>query len=217
MLTINQYIDHTKLDPTATADDIVQLCEEARKFEFFAVCIHGGFVKLAKRTLLGTTVKVCAVAGFPLGASAPVVKQFEAKQAIADGADEIDMVLNLGLLKSKEFSAVQEEISLVKKTIGKNVLKVIIETCYLNSQEITQASELAVKAGADYVKTSTGFGSSGAHLQHIDLIKRAVDGKARIKASGGIRSLDVALSYLEAGVERIGTSSGVSIVKELRQ
>lgn len=216
MIEINKFIDHTLLKATATEADIIELCKEAREYEFFSVCVNSGYVPLAKKELSNSGVKVCTVVGFPLGAMSTEAKVFEAEQALKDGAEEIDMVINLGELKSKNLKKVEDEIAAIKKAIGDKVLKVIIETCYLTPQEIVIASELAVHAKADYVKTSTGFGTDGAKMENIKLMKGAVNGSAKIKASGGIKNLDTALSYIEAGVERIGTSSGVSIVKELK-
>jgi deoxyribose-phosphate aldolase len=217
MIEINKYIDHTILKATATREDIVELCKEAKEYNFFSVCVNSGFVPLAKKELEGTDVKVCTVVGFPLGAMSTAAKIFETQQALKDGAEEVDMVINISELKSKNFKKVEEEISEIKKAVGDKVLKVIIETCYLTPQEIVLASEIAVKAKADFVKTSTGFGNDGARLENIELMKKAVEGKAKLKASGGIKNLDTALSFIEAGVERIGTSSGVSIVKELKK
>lgn len=217
MIEINKYIDHTILKATATEDDIKQLCKEAREYNFFSVCINSGYVALAAENLKGSKVKVCTVVGFPLGAMSTEAKVFEAKKALEDGAEEVDMVINIGELKSKNFKKVEEEIGAIKQAIGDKVLKVIIETCYLTPEEIVEASELAVKGHADFVKTSTGFGNGGARLVDIELMRKSVNGKAKIKASGGIKNLDTALTYIEAGVERIGTSSGVSIVKELNK
>lgn len=217
MIEINRYIDHTILKATATENDILELCREAVEYDFFSVCVNSGYVALAKKNLAGSNVKVCTVVGFPLGAMSTEAKVFEAKKALEDGAEEFDMVINIGELKSKNFKKVEEEIAAIKKEIGDRVLKVIIETCYLTPQEIMVASEIAVKAKADFVKTSTGFGNDGARLENINLMKKAVDGQAKLKASGGIKNLDTALSFIEAGVERIGTSSGVSIIKELNQ
>ena len=217
MIEINKYIDHTILKATATEEDIIQLCKEAVEYDFFSVCVNSGYVSLAKKNLSGYNVNVCTVVGFPLGAMSTAAKVFEATKALEDGAEEVDMVINIGELKSKNFQKVEEEIAEIKKAIGDKVLKVIIETCYLTPEEIVEASELAVKAKADFVKTSTGFGNDGAKLENIELMKNAVDGQAKLKASGGIKNLDTALSYIEAGVERIGTSSGVSIVNELNK
>ena len=217
MIEINKYIDHTVLKATATEDDIIELCEEAKEYNFFSVCVNSGYVSLAKKQLEGSDVKVCTVVGFPLGAMSTKAKVFETEQALKDGAEEVDMVINIGELRSKNFKKVEEEIAAIKKAVGNKVLKVILETCYLTPQEIVLASELAVKAKADYVKTSTGFGNDGARMENIELMKKAVEGKAKLKASGGVKNLDTALSFIEAGVERIGTSSGVSIVKELKK
>lgn len=217
MIEINKYIDHTILKATANEEDIIQLCKEAVEYDFFSVCVNSGYVSLAKKSLSGSNVKVCTVVGFPLGAMSTAAKVFEATKALEDGAEEVDMVINIGELKSKNFQKVEEEIAAIKKAIGDKVLKVIIETCYLTPEEIVEACELAVKAKADFVKTSTGFGNDGARLENIELMKNAVNGQAKIKASGGIKNLDTALTYIEAGVERIGTSSGVSIVNELNK
>lgn len=217
MIEINKYIDHTILKATATEKDIIELCNEAKEYNFFSVCVNSGYVALAKEELKGTTVKVCTVVGFPLGAMSTAAKVFETQQALKDGAEEFDMVINIGELKSKNFKKVEEEIAEIKKAVGNKILKVIIETCYLTRQEIVIASEIAVKAGADFVKTSTGFGDDGARMENIELMKKAVNGEAKLKASGGVKNLDTALSFIEAGVERIGTSSGVSIVKELNK
>lgn len=217
MIKINRYIDHTLLKATATEGDILALCKEARECEFFSVCVNSGYVSLAKKNLSGSNVKVCTVIGFPLGAMSTNAKLLETREALKDGAQEFDMVINIGELKSRNYKKIEEEITALKTVVGDLVLKVIIETCYLTKEEIVLACELAVKAGADFVKTSTGFGTGGATLEDVLLMKKAVEGKAKIKASGGIKNLETALSYIEAGVDRIGTSSGVSILKELEQ
>lgn len=217
MIEINKYIDHTILKATATEDDIIKLCKEAKEHQFFSVCVNSGYVALAKENLQDSQVKVCSVVGFPLGAMSTDAKVFEAKNALEDGADEVDMVINIGELKSRNYQKVEKEIRAIKEALGDKLLKVILETCYLTPQEIVTASEIAVKAGADYVKTSTGFGPDGAKMENIEHMKNAVNGKAKIKASGGIRNLDTALYFIEAGVQRIGTSSGVSILKELKE
>jgi len=216
MIEINKYIDHTLLRATATEEEVANLCREAAEYEFFSVCVNSSFVSFAKEQLKGTDVKVCTVVGFPLGAMSTPAKVFEAEQAVKEGATEIDMVINLGALKSRQLEKVEQEIRAIKEAIGENVLKVILETCYLTPEEILLGSELSVKAGADFVKTSTGFGTAGADKESIELMKKATEGKAKIKASGGIKNLDTALYYIELGVDRIGTSSGISIVKELR-
>ena len=217
MIEINKYIDHTNLKATATEDDILELCKEAIEYQFFSVCVNSAYVPLVKKNLAGSEVKVCSVVGFPLGAMSTEAKVFETRKALEDGADEIDMVINIGEVKSRNFQKVEQEIAAIKEALGDKVLKVILETCYLSPQEIVTTSEIAVKAGADFVKTSTGFGTDGAKMENIEHMKKAVNGKAKIKASGGIKNLDTALSFIEAGVERIGTSSGVSIVKELQK
>ena len=217
MIQINKYIDQTLLRATATEEEVKKLCQEAKEYEFKSVCVNTAFVSFAKEQLKGTDVKVCAVVGFPLGAVSTPAKIFEAEQAIKDGATEIDMVINIGSLKARQLDKVEQEIRAIKDAIRGNILKVILETCYLSSEEILLGSELAVKAKADFVKTSTGFGTAGADKDSIELMKKATEGKAKIKASGGIKNLDTALYYIELGVERIGTSSGVSIVKEIKE
>ena len=217
MIEINKYIDHTLLRATATEEEVKKLCQEAKEYEFKSVCVNTAFVSFAKEQLKGTDVKVCAVVGFPLGAVSTPAKIFEAEQAIKDGATEIDMVINIGSLKARQLDMVEQEIRAIKDAIRGNILKVILETCYLSSEEILLGSELALKAKADFVKTSTGFGTAGADKDSIELMKKATEGKAKIKASGGIKNLDTALYYIELGVERIGTSSGVSIVKEIKE
>ena len=213
---INKFIDHTLLKPTATATDIKNLCKEAIDNDFFAVCVNSCYVELAKKELKNSGVKVCSVVGFPLGAMHVDAKAFEAKLAVDNGADEVDMVINLGLIKSQNWEMVQKDIEMVKNTIGDHVLKVILETSYLNEEEITKVCEIAVLAQADYLKTSTGFASSGATEEDVRLMKKAVNNQAKIKASGGIRDLSTALIFIKLGVTRIGTSSGVKIINQQR-
>lgn len=213
---INKFIDHTLLKPTATATDIKNLCKEAIDNDFFAVCVNSCYVELAKKELKNSGVKVCSVVGFPLGAMHTDAKAFEAKLAIDNGADEVDMVINLGLIKSQNWEMVQKDIEMVKNAIGNKVLKVILETSYLNEEEITKVCEIAVLAQADYLKTSTGFASSGATEEDARLMKKAVNNQAKIKASGGIRDLSTALTFIKLGVTRIGTSSGVKIINQQR-
>ncbi len=203
MIALNSYIDHTLLKPTATKQDIIQLCKEAKEYQFYAVCINSGYVSLAKKELVKSSVKVCSVIGFPLGAMSTKAKVEEAKQAVKNGADEIDMVINLGWLKSADYDAVWKDIEAVKIAIGDKILKVILETCYLNKAEIIKASELALLSQADFIKTSTGFGTG---------MKSVVENNAKVKASGGIRDRKTAMEYIALGVERIGTSSGIEIV-----
>ncbi|MDB3865960.1 deoxyribose-phosphate aldolase [bacterium] len=211
-MPLENYIDHTLLKPSATTENIIQLCDEAKKYNFFAVCVNGSFVKLAKRELINSNVKIAAVVGFPLGATAPSIKVLETKTYINDGADEIDMVTNIGMLKSKDFKYVENEIIAVKNELGDRVLKVIIETCYLTDEEKRVVCKIAMKAGADFVKTSTGFGTNGATIADVKLIKEVLKGQLSIKASGGISDKETALSYISMGVTRIGTSSGIKIV-----
>ena len=212
MIPLENYIDHTLLKPSATTENIIQLCDEAKKYNFFAVCVNGSFVKLAKRELINSNVKIAAVVGFPLGATAPSIKVLETKTYINDGADEIDMVINIGMLKSKDFKYVENEIIAVKNELGDRVLKVIIETCYLTDEEKRVVCKIAMKAGADFVKTSTGFGINGATTADVKLIKEVLKGQLSIKASGGISDKETALNYISLGVTRIGTSSGIKIV-----
>lgn len=215
MIALNKYIDHTLLKATATEEDIKNLCNEAKTHQFFSVCVNSCYVSLAKAELENSNVKVCSVIGFPLGAMSTKAKVEETKQALKDGADEIDMVLNIGFLKSKNFDAVWKDIEAVKKVMPHNTLKVILETCYLEEIEIIKASELAINSGADFIKTSTGFGTSGATLNDIKLMKSvAKKCNVKIKASGGIRDTKTAKAYIEAGAERIGTSNGIAIVTD---
>lgn len=211
-MNLNDYIDHTVLKATATAADIVQLCAEAKEFKFFSVCVNSCWVPLAKKETFGSTVKVCSVIGFPLGAMSTDAKVFEAKHAVSQGADEIDMVINVGWLKSGDVDAVREEIRSIKKGIGSKTLKVIVETCYLDDAEKRLACKLAVEAGADFVKTSTGFGTGGATYEDAKLMLDTVAGKARVKASGGVKDAETAKKYVEMGVMRLGTSNGIKII-----
>ena len=212
MIPLENYIDHTLLKPSATTENIIQLCKEAKKYNFFAVCVNESFVGLAKRELANSNIKIVAVVGFPLGATSPSIKVLETKTCINNGADEIDMVINVGMLKSKDFKYVENEILAVKNEVGNRVLKVIIETCYLTDEEKKVACKLAMNAGADFVKTSTGFGSNGATTKDILLMKEVVKKQLKIKASGGISNKETALNYISIGVSRIGTSSGIKIV-----
>lgn len=211
-MKLNKFIDHTLLNPSATLSDIIELCKEAKQYDFFSVCVNSCHVSLAKKVLKNSNVKVCSVVGFPLGAACTKSKVFEANNAINNGADEIDMVINMGWLKSKRPLLIIQDIAEVKKIVGSKILKIIIETCYLSDKEKKAACKLLVKAGADYVKTSTGFGTGGATLEDVIIIKKAVHGKAEVKASGGIKDFETAMKYIKLGVSRIGTSSGIKIV-----
>lgn len=210
---LNKYIDHTILKATASSADLQKLCEEAIEHEFYSVCVNGCYVVDAKHLLQGTDVKVAAVVGFPLGAMTTASKVFEAKEAIENGASEIDMVINVAKLKDGEFDYVENEIRLIKEAIGDNILKVIIETCYLTDEEKVKACELSLVAKADFVKTSTGFGTGGATYEDVKLMKSVVGDNAKVKASGGVRDKETAQKYVDLGAERLGTSSGIEIVK----
>ena len=210
---LNKYIDHTILKATASSSDVQKLCEEAIEHEFYSVCVNGCYVADAKELLQGTDVKVAAVVGFPLGAMTTAAKVFEAKEAVENGASEIDMVINVAKLKDGEFEYVENEIRQIKEAIGDNVLKVIIETCYLTDEEKVKACELSLVAKADFVKTSTGFGTGGATYEDVKLMKSVVGNNAKVKASGGVRDKETAEKYVELGAERLGTSSGIDIVK----
>ena len=209
---INTFIDHTLLSADATLLQIHKLCEEAIAYKFATVCINPSYVSAATQSLKGSDVKVCTVVGFPLGATSTKSKVEEAKQAIEDGASEIDMVLHQGQLKSKEFQYVENDIRAVKKGIGTHTLKVILEICNLTDEEIAEACQIAERAGADFVKTSTGFGSHGATLKAVQIMKENISNQVQIKASGGIRDSNTAQQYIDMGVTRIGVSSGIAIV-----
>ena len=210
---LNKYIDHTILKATASNADVQKLCAEAIEHKFYSVCVNGCYVADAKHLLQGTDVKVAAVVGFPLGAMTTAAKVFEAKEAVENGASEIDMVINVAKLKDGEFEYVENEIRQIKEAIGDNVLKVIIETCYLTDEEKVKACELSLVAKADFVKTSTGFGTGGATYEDVKLMKSVVGNNAKVKASGGVRDKETAQKYVELGAERLGTSSGIDIVK----
>ena len=210
---LNKYIDHTILKATASNADVQKLCAEAIEHKFYSVCVNGCYVADAKHLLQGTDVKVAAVVGFPLGAMTTAAKVFEAKEAVENGASEIDMVINVAKLKDGEFEYVENEIRQIKEAIRDNVLKVIIETCYLTDEEKVKACELSLVAKADFVKTSTGFGTGGATYEDVKLMKSVVGDNAKVKASGGVRDKETAEKYVELGAERLGTSSGIDIVK----
>jgi deoxyribose-phosphate aldolase len=214
-IDIARYIDHTNLKPYATKEDIIKLCEEAKEHNFYAVCVNPYRVKLAKEQLKETDIKVASVIGFPLGATPTEVKVFEAKKALEDGADELDVVINIGALKDKDYEYVKKDIAEVVKVAHEKgaIVKVIIETCYLTNEEKEIACKLAMEAGADFVKTSTGFGSEGATVEDVRLMRNVVGDKLGVKAAGGIRTYEKAIAMIEAGANRIGTSSGVKIVE----
>jgi deoxyribose-phosphate aldolase len=213
---IAKMIDHTLLKPDATQDQIAQLCYEARKYGFAAVCVNPTYVKLCSQLLQGSAVHVCTVVGFPLGATPPEVKAYEAQQAIDDGATEVDMVINIGALKSKDYALVERDIATLAHTChaGGAILKVIIEAALLTDEEKVIASQLAKAARADYVKTSTGFGPGGATVHDVELMRRAVGPEMGIKAAGGIKSYEDARAMVAAGATRIGASAGIKIVQQ---
>lgn len=211
-MKLNQYIDHTNLKADASAKDIKTLVDEAIANDFYSVCVNSSNVKLIRD--YNKDVRIASVVGFPLGAMAKDAKVFEAKKAIEDGASEIDMVINVARLKDKDYAYVEEEIREIKKAIGNNILKVIIETCLLTDQEKIKACELSVAAGADFVKTSTGFSTGGATVADVKLMAETVGDKAKVKASGGIHTRDEALAMIKAGASRIGASKSIDICKE---
>lgn len=206
-------IDHTLLKPDATEDQIIKICSEAKEYSFASVCINPCYVRLAAKELKDTKVKVCTVIGFPLGAATTALKAAEAADAVKNGADEVDMVINIGALKSGNIKAVEEDIKAVVYAVKpKAIVKVIIETCLLTDEEKVKACMAAKTAGADFVKTSTGFGTGGAKVEDIKLMRKTVGNSMRIKASGGIRDYDTAKAMIEAGADRIGASASVAIV-----
>lgn len=211
-MNINKYIDHTLLKPDVTAAMIDKLCAEAKEHDFASVCVNPYWVKRSASLLAGTDVKVCTVIGFPLGASTPEVKAAETRDAIANGATEVDMVLNVGALKYGDLEAVKGDVAAVKQAAGEVLVKVILETGLLTDEEKVTACKLCVEAGADYVKTSTGFGPGGATVEDIALMRKTVGPDIGVKASGGVRDGEAARAMIEAGASRIGTSSGVAIV-----
>ncbi|RRO14390.1 deoxyribose-phosphate aldolase [Flavobacteriaceae bacterium 14752] len=209
---MNVYIDHTLLKPGACKSQIKVLCKEAKIYNFASVCVHPHYVELAKQCLIGSAVKVCTVIGFPLGANTTATKIFESKNAIENGADEIDMVINVSWLKDKNYDKLEHEISIIKKAIGNHILKVIVEISLLTADEIAKISQIVSEAGADFIKTSTGFGAHGATLEAVKIMKANISNQVQIKASGGIRDFKTAKQYIDLGVTRLGTSSGVEIV-----
>ena len=213
-------IDHTSLKPDATRQDIVKLCMEAKKYNFATVCVNPSYVALAADSLKGTSVKVGTVISFPFGATSSSAKAFETEIAASQGAQEFDMVTNIGALKSQDYQLVLSDISNVVKTAKKAgdglIVKVILETGFLTDNEKVTTCKLAVEAGADFVKTSTGFGPGGATVEDVMLLRKTVGRQAGVKAAGGVRTLDKAMSMIEAGANRIGTSSGVVIIESFK-
>ncbi|MFL0164189.1 deoxyribose-phosphate aldolase [Candidatus Clostridium helianthi] len=214
-MNIAKYIDHTILKPEATVEDVKKLCKEAKEYNFASVCVNGCYAKLVSTELMGTDVKTCVVVGFPLGAMTKEAKAFETNQAIENGATEIDMVINVGALKDKNYSLLKEDIeAVVNAAQGKALVKVIIETCLLTDEEKVKACEIAKEAKADFVKTSTGFSSGGATKEDIALMRKTVGPDLGVKASGGVRDFKAAMEMINAGASRIGASASISIVSE---
>ena len=215
-IKLNKYIDHTLLKPDATRSDIENLCKEALEHDFYSVCVNSLWVPFCADMLKGSDVKIAAVVGFPLGAMSTEAKSYEAFVACKNGAGEIDMVMDIGSFKSKEYDKVRDDISAVVNAASKfqAIVKVILETGLLSDDEIVKACEISQEAGAAFVKTSTGFGYGGAELDKVRLMRASVSDKVSVKASGGIRDKETALAMIEAGADRIGTSSGIKIVAE---
>jgi deoxyribose-phosphate aldolase len=216
-VSVAALIDHTLLKPEAVETEIVTLCQEASTFGFASVCVNPFWAPLCASMLAGTSVKVCTVVGFPLGANASETKLAEARQAISDGARELDMVLNIGALRSKLIAAVDREIEEMVRLASQSqaIVKVILETCLLTDEEIVWACRIAARAGAAFVKTSTGFSRAGASARHVRLMRETVGPDVGVKASGGVRTLAAVREMVAAGANRVGTSSGVAIVREL--
>lgn len=213
MKNLSRYIDHTLLKADATENEVIKLCNEAKEYDFFSVCINPGFVELAAKELSESNVAVCTVIGFPLGASTPETKAFETRDAIQKGAAEVDMVINISKLKDKKDEQVLKDIKAVVDAADKKALvKVIVETCLLTDEEKERACKLAKDAGADFVKTSTGFSTGGATKEDIALMRKTVGTEMGVKASGGVRTYEDAVTMIESGATRIGASASIAIV-----
>ncbi|MDO5403135.1 MAG: deoxyribose-phosphate aldolase [Eubacteriales bacterium] len=212
-MKFEKYFDHTILSATATKQQVKKVCDEAMEYNFASVCVNGRFTEYVKEQLAGSDVAVCVVVGFPLGAMSSQAKAAEAELAVKAGADEIDMVISVGALKEEDYDYVLNDIKMVRKACDGKVLKVIIETCLLTDEEKVKACQLAVDAGADFVKTSTGFSTGGAEIHDISLMKAAVGDLAKVKASGGIRDYTRASAMIDAGADRLGTSATVKIMQ----
>ncbi len=217
MQNINQLIDHTILKPEASIDDVRKLCIEAKEYNFYSVCVNSAYVNVAYNFLLHSDVKVCSVVGFPLGAMIKEAKAYEAKFAVDSGAEEIDMVINIGLLKSGKIDLFERDIKKVREACKASVLKVIIETCLLDDKEKILACKIAKEYGADFVKTSTGFSTGGATEHDVELMRKTVGDKMGVKASGGIKTYEDAIKMINAGANRLGTSSGIAIMKSVKE
>lgn len=211
---MNKYIDHTLLKPEATYEKIEKLCEEAKEYNFASVCVNGYWVSTCAKLLKGTEVKVCTVVGFPLGAMTSKAKAFETKEAIENGAQEIDMVMNIGAFKTGYYDKVKEDIEAVVSAAAGHCVKVILENCLLTKEEIVKACQLCVEAKATFVKTSTGFSVSGATTEDVKLMRDTVKGKCKVKAAGGVRTYEDMEQMIKAGANRIGTSAGVKLMKK---
>jgi deoxyribose-phosphate aldolase len=207
-----KYIDHTLLAMNATEDQIRKLCDEAKEYHFYSVCVNSGYVPLAASLLNGSDVKVCSVVGFPLGAMLTCAKAYETEMAIKAGAQEIDMVINVGWLKSNDWDAVKNDIEAVFKACGQVPLKVILETCLLTKEEIVKVCTICKEIGVAFVKTSTGFSVAGATVEDVKLMRKTVGDKMGVKASGGIRNRETAEAMIQAGATRLGASVGIAIV-----
>ena len=215
-MSYNKFIDHTLLKANATDEAIIKLCDEALQYDFASVCVNPGYIKLCAEKLKGSDVKVCTVVGFPLGATSTESKVFETKQAVKDGATEIDMVINVSRLHEGDDEYVLNEIRKIRRACKGLVLKVIIETCLLTDEEKVRACKLSKKAKADFVKTSTGFSTGGATVYDVALMRKTVGKKMHVKASGGIRDSKAFLEMIAAGADRIGASSGIQIMEDLK-
>jgi deoxyribose-phosphate aldolase len=214
-MDIAKYIDHTILKPESTAEDVKRLCKEAKEYNFASVCVNGCYAELVSTELAGSNVKTCVVTGFPLGAMTKEAKAFETSDAIKNGANEIDMVINVGALKGRNYDLVKEDIeAVVNATKGKAIVKVIIETCLLTDEEKVKVCEIAKEAKVDFVKTSTGFSSGGAATEDIALMRKTVGKDLGVKASGGVRNYKTAMDMINSGASRIGASESIAIVSE---
>ncbi len=212
-MNVAKYIDHTALKAETTLSDIKQLCEEAKEYGFYSVCVNSCYAAASKEYLSNSSVLVCCVIGFPLGACTKEAKAYETSDTIINGAKEIDMVINVGALKEKRYDYVLEDIKAVTNAAkGKAIVKVILETCLLTDTEIIKACEICLKANADFVKTSTGFNKAGATIEHVTLMKSVVKDKAKVKAAGGVRDYKTAIAFINAGASRLGCSSSIKII-----
>ena len=215
-MELNKYIDHTLLKPEATKEQITKLCQEARQYDFASVCVNTCYVPLAKELLAGSDVKVCCVVGFPLGAMDTVSKAIEAKTAVENGAQEVDMVINIGALKDKDYDYVTKDIAAVVEASKPAIVKVIIEACLLTDEEKVEACKCSMNAKAEFVKTSTGFSTHGATPKDVALMKKTVGNVCKVKAAGGVRSYNDAMKMIEAGADRLGCSAGIKVMEEAK-